>query len=256
MNISRLLSSASFLLCVTGLSLPAHAEITITGGHVVADPGSSITVPVAIVSDEDPMGWEIHVIYDPDVVSLTDIAEGDFLDAWDGSMFWSHGIVPGEAAALAFSLAGSTIAHGAGTLVDLHFTVNADADPGTVTTVALEEVMFSDDVGVEIPSEVIGGSITVTGEADADTDTDADADADADTDTDTDTDTDADADADADGDSGEPISDRDRGNESEGVGGEGKLTSCMCASTQSTRGLPGLLVWLGMVGAVIRSRRS
>ena len=134
--------------------------IVISLSDVSGNPGDTVTVTASISSNIGFAGFTFLASYDPSALSLTGITQGEVLDAADPSglsINVSKNIM---------NWATSDNITGNGTLLELTFTVNADAKPGSYeVSLEISDFFYVDSTGryFTCNANLSSGSVTVEG---------------------------------------------------------------------------------------------
>ena len=135
------------VFCLGCLSVPAAADTiaNVSVSNVAAVPGTSIDVPVLISPADYLCSYDLMVSYDTTALSLTTMSVGNIIPS-DWWFFSNLNGDCGTAYAMAFSPTGSELSDGtgAGTLLDLDFTVLSSVAPGTISTITVSQDPASD----------------------------------------------------------------------------------------------------------------
>ncbi|WP_182867745.1 cohesin domain-containing protein [Rhodopirellula sp. JC639] len=128
---------------------------------LTAAPAAVVSVPVDIDDAVGVRGAEIRLSYDTDVLDLeqADVSVGS---VWDGSSDAQLTVNVDDASgtAIVFVAASSDLASGAGSLVELNFTVDSDATLGSTTTLDLTSVVLNEGQIDVTPTPVAGADST------------------------------------------------------------------------------------------------
>ncbi|WP_147869307.1 cohesin domain-containing protein [Stieleria maiorica] len=128
---------------------------------LTAAPAAVVSVPVDIDDAAGVRGAEIRISYDTNVLDLeqADVSAGS---VWDGSSDAQLTVNVDDASGtvIIFVAASSDLASGAGSLVELNFTVDSDATLGSTTTLDLTSVVLNEGQIDVTPTPVAGADST------------------------------------------------------------------------------------------------
>lgn len=133
-------------------------RITASIPDTSALPGASVTVPINVDDASGIAGANIDIEYDAEVLTIGEITKTDLSE---GLMLTVNTREPGVAR---IALAGTEgITEGSGALVSLSFQVAEEAAIGTEVPIGFSELDLRDELGLEIGSQSVDGSLTVIG---------------------------------------------------------------------------------------------
>jgi hypothetical protein len=124
--------------------------------------GSTVTIPLKLDSLEEVAGWELYVTWDPFWFTVEDVDAGSLMDGLSGLLF--DGTVDesaGELHYLSFSLDGSTIGVGAGSVINIVVDVAADTPAGSYEF-GIHTAVLASPEGLAIDLETENGWVHVT----------------------------------------------------------------------------------------------
>jgi general secretion pathway protein D len=159
-TMKRVLWSVAFFVFSAAASA---ATIRVDPAAALTVVGGTADINVHIADVQDLYAYQFDIAYDPAVVSVVSITEGDFL-AGGGSTLFVPGSVDNTAGTIAFTantlLSPVPGVSGSGTLVTLRF-----AASGTGTSpVTLSNVVLLDSTLSEVAATVQNGSVSVVPE--------------------------------------------------------------------------------------------
>ena len=145
---------AAMLVPATGVLAASDTTVTV-GGPTTVNPGQTFTVPITIGTTLQIRGWQFEVTYDPTVLTYNaPPVEGGFISTYAGAgnYYFNPGTpTSGEIDAFGCAQTGGPTggATGAGTLVNLSFTVKAGAAVGStpITIVTGTDTFISNATG-------------------------------------------------------------------------------------------------------------
>ena len=130
---------------------------TLTVTSAEAAQGEEITVHLSISDAADVAGASVLILYDPDVLTVGDIEGTDLISGMNLAV---NTDVSGE---IKLEMAATeAIESGSGAMVDIDLTVDADAEPGTETTLELDaDTEVYDEAGEAMSIILVDGIITI-----------------------------------------------------------------------------------------------
>jgi formylglycine-generating enzyme required for sulfatase activity len=123
----------------------------------------SFTVQVLMNRITNLAGWSFNLEYDPTILSLESVEEGNLLRVGDGTTFFQNGTVnekEGTVTGLSSTYLGTGGVSNSGNLL----TINLKPIRGGSGYLRLKETKFGDSKGQEIPIQVINTTVTVIAE--------------------------------------------------------------------------------------------
>jgi len=154
-----LLTATMYML----LALPsAEAANVVAVQDTSAAPGDTdVTVSIELSNDETMRGYQLELAYDEAAFEVTAISRGAY--GADMSLFAYSGKGSGSLMVLSSALAETEdLTPGSGTLIDITFDVDSSAGAGDYV-LDLFGVILADPDGLELASEEVDGTFTVTG---------------------------------------------------------------------------------------------
>ena len=157
------------ILIGTVLVLLTMASAGATNGATVAvDPpsqtvaaGAAFHVNITVEDVTNMRADQAVLNFNPGVMYVTDIIEGDFLKAGGSTIDASGWNNPAGKAWISYSLYGTwTAVSGSGTLATIEFKTYPGAPPGTYD-MSLTDVILIDANNEEIPTDVVDGTVTI-----------------------------------------------------------------------------------------------
>ena len=147
----------SCIILVLAYCITAPAvEVSIPS--LTADAGSSITVPVNVDDAKGISGGDITVTFDQTILTAKEAKATELTK----SLNFMPNIMAGE---VTVSMAGvKGIAEGRGAIVEIAFEVSATAKGGTSTPLTFKEAALYDELGGDIPVDMVNGSVTINAE--------------------------------------------------------------------------------------------
>ena len=122
--------------------------------------GDTFTVRVNAEKVTDLAGWQFDVAFDPDVLEVIEVNEGDFLKTDGGTTFFQKGTVDnaeGKISGLSAALISKGGVTGTGALLSVVFSAKADGN----SQLALHNFQLGSSTGAVIPAGVRDLAITV-----------------------------------------------------------------------------------------------
>jgi hypothetical protein len=126
--------------------------------------GQTFNVSIAIDDVTDLWAWKVRLNWDPDILNITDVSEGPFLQSVGNTLFlWpgpsSSSIIKGYIPEISCNLFANTGANGSGSLATVTFKVLA---PGTSDiTINETQLLSSTDDNPPIEHIDVNGYVTV-----------------------------------------------------------------------------------------------
>ncbi len=128
---------------------------------VKASPGSTRALSLGIDEGGQVAGFQATVLFDSSVMSVSEVTPGGLMG---GDANWQilYTVGQGEVRVLAYNAAGSGLAAGPGSVVDLQAQVSAAAAVGDFSALAWAEATVSDTTGASLlPLQTVDGLLTV-----------------------------------------------------------------------------------------------
>ena len=142
----------------------AASAVTVAVGTATGCPGALVDVPVSLSGTPGPVaGVQIDLLYDPAVLSVADPNQPCVIDAGSGlpaDAVYTSEPATGRLRVLVFDT-GALQTFGDGPVVQCRFQIASGAPTGT-TPVTGDRQQVSDADGVEVPSVVSDGGVTVS----------------------------------------------------------------------------------------------
>ena len=163
---------ASFVVCALTLALLSPGQVHAAGTAVVSvivstttvNPGQQFTVDISVNPNNAIAGAQFSLSFNPSLVSVDNVAEGDLLKGGGASTYFMPGQIndPGgalSAVAAAIISPGQTVST-AGTFAVITMTAK---NTGGTCPLNLSSVIVGDVNGQAIPVDVVGGQVVVSG---------------------------------------------------------------------------------------------
>jgi len=167
---NKKLFCVAFIITCLALASSAKAQETPT---ISIDPptyevaeseiGETFTINITLNDVNNLWSWKVRVDWNPEILNLTEIAEGPFLNNTDDTLFlWANNwtaIEEGYIPEISCTLQSSVSVNGSGVLATITF---KSLSPGTSNITLTETVLKEPETGhPEIPHDVNNGEVTV-----------------------------------------------------------------------------------------------
>ena len=122
--------------------------------------GDTFTLRIDAEKITDLAGWQFDLTFDPDVLEVVEVNEGDFLKKGDGNTFFQRGAIDntvGKIAGLSSALISKNGVTGTGNLLSVVFSAKAEGN----SELALRNFQLGSTTGEVIPAGVRNLTITV-----------------------------------------------------------------------------------------------
>lgn len=144
---------------------PAGQEYTIVSvfpRYQESSPGETISVNITANPRVPVAGMQFSLIFDPAVVSVSRVQEGNLLNQNGASTYFSPGAINNTMGTItgvagAITSPGQTVSS-SGTFATVFFTVKTD---GAISSLYLEDVIAGDNNGISLPVIINNGSIVL-----------------------------------------------------------------------------------------------
>jgi len=130
-------------------------SVELTIPEVSGTQGGDVTVPINISDAANVAGADITIVYDENVLTVKEVKTTTLSSSLS---LVANTNTPGE---IIIRTAGSSIASGSGSIIDMIFTIGSSVASGTETVVSLDSAEVFDGLGNNISATTQNGKVTV-----------------------------------------------------------------------------------------------
>lgn len=150
------------LLPVTRISAAGTTEVTVSTPGETIGQGEQFQVDIYVVPDSDIAGMQFELSFDPSLVTVDNIVEGDLLGQNGASTYFSSGIIDNSSGIItavygAITSPGQTVST-AGVFATVTFTASLS---GGACPMLLSDVIVGDPNGNSVPVNIVQGSVEI-----------------------------------------------------------------------------------------------
>ncbi len=157
----------SMPLAGRALAAVGDTSVSISPAARTVTAGGTFTVDVAVAPSVAIAGAQFNLSYDPSVLAVTSVSEGNLLKQGGATTYFQPGEIDNATGSLS-NVAGATTSHGSEvTGPGIFATVTFQAKAAGTTALTLSEVVASTKEGAAVPVQLTNGSVTVQGGATA-----------------------------------------------------------------------------------------
>ncbi|SFM66628.1 cohesin domain-containing protein [Methanolobus profundi] len=148
------------ILSLTGLA-SAESAIGLSPSQLNVEENEEFTLDIIITSDDSVSGCELELSYDPGLVSITSITEGDFFKQSGKSTIFSQGTIDndaGTATGIYCAIIGDDLQLNPGTFATI--TLSSKGNAG-ITEMGLKNVIITNSAGEKLPVNIKKATLTI-----------------------------------------------------------------------------------------------
>lgn len=148
-----------FTVCFS-LPFSALAESTLEIPNLIGFPGYNVLIPVNISNGEGVAGFQFNTYYDDNILSEQEIKKGSLIlddPEWQINSYLSTGAIT----TLGYQTQTEGLTQGHGNLLQMIFSINENAEIGTVSEINFTDFIISDTQGEPLPVTFSCGQISI-----------------------------------------------------------------------------------------------